>query len=72
MPYAKGVSGKTVNFDADGNETRVDYVKMMKIIADSKYSGYIDVEYEGTKLSEEEGIKASITLLKKVIAPYNN
>ncbi|MCX6302680.1 MAG: hypothetical protein NTW82_10900 [Bacteroidia bacterium] len=40
---------KTVNFDTDGNETRVDYVKMMKIIADSKYSGYIYVEYEGTK-----------------------
>jgi sugar phosphate isomerase/epimerase len=72
MPYAKGVSGKTVDFDADGNETRVDYVKMMKIIADSKYSGYIDVEYEGNKLSEDEGIKASIILLKKVIAPYNN
>jgi sugar phosphate isomerase/epimerase len=66
------VSGKTVNFDADGNETRVDYVKMMKIIADSKYSGYIDVEYEGTKLSEEEGVKASIALFKKVFAPYNN
>lgn len=72
MPYAKGVSGKTVDFDADGNETRVDYVRMMKIIADSKYSGYIDVEYEGSKLSEDEGIKASIVLLKKVIAPYNN
>jgi sugar phosphate isomerase/epimerase len=72
MPYAKGVSGKTVDFDADGNETRVDYVKMMKIIADSKYAGYIDVEYEGNKLSEDEGIKASIILLKKVIAPHNN
>ncbi len=72
MPYAKGVSGKTVDFDAEGNETRVDYVKMMQIIADSKYSGYIDVEYEGNKLSEDEGIKASILLLKKVIAPYNN
>ncbi len=71
MPYAKGVSGKTVDFDAEGNETKVDYVKMMKIIADSKYSGYIDVEYEGNKLSEDEGIKATIVLLKKVIAPYN-
>jgi sugar phosphate isomerase/epimerase len=71
MPFAKGVSGKTVAFDADGNETRVDYVKMMKIISDSKYSGYIDVEYEG-KLTEDEGIKASIALLRKVIAPYNN
>jgi sugar phosphate isomerase/epimerase len=72
MPYAKGVSGKTLDFDADGNETKVDYVKMMKIISDSKYSGYIDVEYEGVKLTEDEGIKASIALLEKVIAPYNN
>lgn len=71
MPYAKGVSGKTYDFDAEGNETKVDYVKIMKIIADSKYSGYIDVEYEGSKLSEDEGIKASIALLKKVIEPYN-
>ncbi len=44
---------------------------MMKIIADSGYKGYIDVEYEGTKLIEDEGIKATIALLKKVTAPYN-
>ena len=44
---------------------------MMKIISDSKYSGYIDVEYEGGKLSEDEGVKASIALVNKVIAPYN-
>ena len=72
MPYAKGVSGKTHDFDAEGNETKIDYAKMMKIIADSKYSGYIDVEYEGNILNEDEGIKASIALVKKVIAPYNN
>jgi sugar phosphate isomerase/epimerase len=71
MPFAKGVSGKTYDFDAEGNETKVDYVKMMKIISDSKYTGYIDVEYEGNKLSEDEGIKASIALIKKVIEPYN-
>lgn len=71
MPFAKGVSGKTYDFDAEGNETKVDYVKMMKIISDSKYTGYIDVEYEGNKLSEDEGIKASIVLINKVIAPYN-
>ncbi len=72
MPFAKGVSGKTYDFDADGNETKVDFAKMMKIISDSKYTGYIDVEYEGNNLSEDEGIKASIALIKKVIAPYNN
>jgi sugar phosphate isomerase/epimerase len=71
MPYAKGVSGKTYDFDAAGMETKVDYEKMMKIIADSGYKGYIDVEYEGTKLSEDEGIKATIALLNKVFVPYN-
>jgi sugar phosphate isomerase/epimerase len=71
MPYAKGVSGKTHDFDLAGNETVIDYEKMMKIIADSGYKGYIDVEYEGNKLSEDEGVKASIALVDKVIAPYN-
>jgi sugar phosphate isomerase/epimerase len=71
MPYAKGVSGKTHNFDKDGNETVIDYVKMMKIIAAANYKGYIDVEYEGDKLSEPDGVKASVALVKKVIAPYN-
>lgn len=71
MPFAKGVSGKTHDFDENGNETQIDYAKMIKIISDSKYKGYIDAEYEGMKLSEDEGIKASIALLKKVIAPYN-
>lgn len=71
MPYAKGVSGKTHDFDANGNETVIDYAKMMEIISKAKYTGYIDVEYEGSKLSEDEGIKASIALVQKVIAPYN-
>lgn len=71
MPYAKGVSGKTHDFDENGNETQIDYVKMMKIVSESGYKGYIDVEYEGNKLSEDEGIKATIALLKKVIEPYN-
>lgn len=71
MPYAKGVSGKTHDFDQNGNETQIDYEKMMKIISESGFKGYIDVEYEGNVLSEDEGIKASIALLKKVTAPYN-
>lgn len=71
MPYAKGVSGKTHDFDQEGNETVIDYAKMLTIISDSGFKGYIDVEYEGNKLNEDEGIKASIALVQKVIAPYN-
>jgi len=70
MPFAKGVSAKTHDFDENGNETQIDYEKMMKIIYDSGFRGYIDVEYEGSKLSEDEGIKATIALLKRVTEPY--
>ena len=65
MPFAKGVSAKTHDFDEDGNETHTDYMKALKIVMDHKYHGYIGVEYEGGKLSEDEGIKATKALLEK-------
>ena len=68
MPFAKGVSAKAFEFDEAGNEKRTDFAKMMKIIADSGYEGYIGVEYEGDQLSEPAGIKATKKLLEKVIA----
>jgi len=71
IPFAKGVSGKTYDFDTEGNETKIDYAKMMKIISDSNFSGYVDVEYEGNILSEDEGVKATIALLNKSFLPYN-
>ncbi len=66
MPYAKGVSGKSYDFDADGNETSIDFYRMMDVVLDSGYKGYVDVEYEGTRLSEEEGILATKKLLEKI------
>lgn len=67
MPYAKAVSAKSYSFDADGNETRVDYDKMMHIVLDAGYSGFVGVEYEGSELSEEEGILATKKLIEKVL-----
>jgi sugar phosphate isomerase/epimerase len=66
MPFAKGVSAKSHDFDENGNETKTDYVKAIKLVLDAGYRGYIGVEYEGGKLSEHEGIKATKALLLKV------
>ncbi len=66
MPYAKGVSAKSFNFDENGRETTIDYLKMMRIVRDANYNGYIGIEYEGEKLSEEEGILATKALLKEI------
>ncbi|MGW9684784.1 sugar phosphate isomerase/epimerase family protein [Flagellimonas sp. 2504JD1-5] len=65
MPYAKAVSAKSHDFDENGNEIHSDYVKMLKIVKDAGYKGYIGVEYEGSGISEEEGIIATRDLLIK-------
>lgn len=63
MPYAKAVSAKSYDFDAAGNETKIDYTKMLEIVKNAGYTGYIGVEYEGEGLSEEAGILATKELL---------
>lgn len=69
MPFAKGVSAKSHDFDDKGNETRTDYRKMLDIVLKQfKYSGYVGIEYEGSKLSEPDGIKATKKLLETVRA----
>jgi L-ribulose-5-phosphate 3-epimerase len=70
LPYAKGVSAKTHDFDAQGNETHTDYKKMLDIVIASKYRGFIGIEYEGNTLGEPEGIKASKALLERHLQGY--
>jgi sugar phosphate isomerase/epimerase len=66
MPYAKGVSAKSYDFGEDGDETTIDFYRMMKVVIDSGYKGYVDIEYEGNRLSEDEGIIATKKLLEKI------
>lgn len=63
MPFAHGVSAKTYAFNEEGEETTIDYRKMLKIVKDAGFNSYIGIEYEGSELSEFEGIKASKELL---------
>lgn len=68
MPFAKGVSAKSYDFDEAGNETKIDYRKILPIVFSFGYRGYIGIEYEGNTLSEPEGIKATKKLLETVRA----
>ncbi len=68
MPYAKGVSAKSHEFNAKGDEIHSNYYQLMKIVKDSGYKGWVGVEYEGSKLPEKEGIIATRELLEKVFA----
>ncbi len=69
MPFAKGVSAKTHDFDDKGNETHTDYRKMMDIVVKKhKYNGFVGIEYEGGKIGEPEGIKVTKKLLETIMA----
>jgi L-ribulose-5-phosphate 3-epimerase len=65
MPFAKGVSAKSYAFDEKGNETTIDYPRMMKIVLDAGYHGYVGIEYEG-RMPEPEGIAATKKLLERI------
>jgi sugar phosphate isomerase/epimerase len=68
MPFAKGVSAKSHEFDDAGNEVRTDYEKMMRLVVGAGYRGWIGIEYEGTALPEAEGILATKKLLERIRA----
>ena len=67
MPRAFAVSAKSYDFDGEGNETTLDYHRLISIVKSNGYDQYIGIEYEGSRLSEEEGILATRDLLLKLM-----
>jgi sugar phosphate isomerase/epimerase len=67
LPFAKGVSAKTYDFDANGEQPLLDYKKLLSIVKASGFKGYIGVEFEGNVQTEEEGIRKTKLLLEKYL-----
>ena len=66
MPFAKGVSAKSHEFNEAGEEVHTDFRKAIDLVLAAGYNGYIGIEYEGGKHSEMEGIKLTQALLEKI------
>ena len=67
MPFARGVSAKSHDFDEQGNEIHTDYRRMLEIVCGKHgWRGFVGIEYEGSKLSEPDGIAATKKLLERV------
>ena len=64
MPFAKAVSAKSYKFDENGNEPEIDFSKIMRIVYDSGYRGYVGIEFEG-KGEAKDGIVKTRKLLEK-------
>lgn len=66
MPFARGVSAKSHEFNEQGDEVHTDYRRMLGIVLRAGYSGYIGIEYEGSKHEEPDGIRKTKALLEKL------
>jgi len=78
MPWVKqAVSAKAWDWDTgpgkyytenriEGRELVLDYERILKIVKAGGYSGYIGIEYEGTKHSEMDGIKRTKVALEEL------
>ena len=66
MPYAKAVSAKCHIFDEDGQEAEMDYYRIMRIVLQAGYRGWVGIEYEGTVHSEDEGVRYGKALLEEI------
>jgi sugar phosphate isomerase/epimerase len=67
LPFAKGVSAKTYDFDSNGEQPKMDYKRLIDIVKASGFKGYIGVEFEGENQPEEEGIRKTKLLIEKYL-----
>jgi hypothetical protein len=67
LPFAKGVSAKSYDFNAEGEQPLIDYKRMLDIIKASGFKGYIGIEFEGNTQPEEEGIRKTKALIEKYL-----
>jgi sugar phosphate isomerase/epimerase len=67
MPHARAVSAKCYDFGPDGEESTIDFSRMIAIVKAAGYTGYVGIEYEGERLPEREGILAAKALLERLL-----
>lgn len=65
LPFAKGVSAKTYDFDSKDEQPLIDYKRLIGMVKKSSFKGYIGIEYEGKNDNEEEGIRKTKRLIEK-------
>jgi len=66
VPKARGVCATAMDFDQQGNEKNRDFFRVMKVVLEAGYRGYVSIEYRGSQLPEREGIAATKALLERV------
>lgn len=65
-PYASFVQAKTYYGGGEWYTLDLDYKRIMKILRDVNYNGYISIEFEG-KEQAESGVRKSVEMLREAL-----
>ena len=68
LPHTITVSCKMHSFDESGEQPDFNYLRLMKMIKQSKYKGILAIEWEGSALKPVPGVLASKKLIEKSLA----
>lgn len=64
IPLAKAISATAHDFNAEGKETAIDFFRIVPVVLAGGYQGYVGIAYQGERLDELEGIRATKALLE--------
>ncbi len=67
LPFAKGVSAKSYDFDENGKQPLMDYKRLIGLVKESGFKGFIGIEFEGKSGDEEEGVRKTKALIEKYL-----
>jgi sugar phosphate isomerase/epimerase len=67
LPFAKGVSAKTYDFDANGEQPKLDYKRLIGLVKASGFKGYMGIEFEGNTQPEDEGVRNTRILIERYL-----
>jgi sugar phosphate isomerase/epimerase len=68
LPWARAVCAKVHAFTEDGQAKHTDFAKMIRIIKDSGFKGYLGIEYEGQNPTPLDGVLMAKRLVEKTLA----
>ncbi len=67
LPHTDAICTKSWDFDAAGNETKIDFAKMCQLVVESGFKGCVSMEYLGEKTGDVEGVKQTAALLRRYL-----
>ena len=71
LPFAGTISIKSFGFDEEGKEIKTDFERVFEMVKETGYPEYMGIEFEGDGMPPSEGLKKTLSLIKRILHKNN-